>query len=76
MNFEALIGDSFFFIYLFAAISVITFEAFSAKQKIAIIYIFTYGISFNSQLDKKILLLCMIFTLFMGVSQSLCKPSN
>lgn len=64
MNFEALIGDSFFFIYLFAAISVITFETFSAKQKISIIYIFTYGISFNGQLDKKILLVCMIFTLF------------
>lgn len=64
MNFDALIGDSFFFIYLFAAISVINYETFSEKQKIAIIYIFTYGISFNSQLDKKILLVCMIFTLF------------
>lgn len=47
MNFELLIGDSFFFIYLFAVISVITFETFSAKQKISIIYIFTYGISFT-----------------------------
>lgn len=64
MNFEVLIGDNFFFIYLFAAISVITFETFSAKQKISIIYIFTYGISFNNLLDKKILLVCMVFTLF------------
>lgn len=64
MNFEALIGNNVFFIYLFAVISVIAFETFSAKQKISIIYIFTYGISFNGQLDKKILLVCMIFTLF------------
>ncbi len=64
MNFETLIGDSIFFIYLFTAISVISFERFSTKEIISIIYIFTYGISFNSQLDKKILLVCMIFTLF------------
>lgn len=45
---EILLTNSLFFLYLLGALAIFNYDAFDKRQKIAIIYVCSYGMAFNS----------------------------
>ena len=49
---ETLLGNSVFFIYIIAIVSVINYSELSSKQKISVIYLLTYGIRTKEAMER------------------------
>lgn len=61
---DKLFGNNTFFIYLFACITIFNFTKFQENQKIFLIYLFTFGLSFTHLLSVSralLFLLCITF---------------
>lgn len=56
---------NFFILFLLFVISVIAVEQLNEKQKISIIYICSYGITFDGNVSKKILCPLIVFMIFL-----------
>lgn len=62
---ETLLGNSVFFIYIFAIVSVINYSELSSKQKISVVYLLTYGIEVvNTQIGFKYLMVTFFMSMF------------
>ena len=62
---EGLLTNNIFFVYLLGILVIINYEAFEKKQKIAIIYACSFGLTFNSNLRCTIILVLLLFVLFL-----------
>ena len=62
---EGLLTNNIFFVFLLGILVILNYEAFDKKQKIAIIYACSFGLTFNSNLKYMIILILLIFILFL-----------
>lgn len=62
---EALLTNNIFFVYLLGILVIINYEAFEKRQKIAIIYACSFGLTFNSDLRCILIILLLLFILFL-----------
>lgn len=62
---EGLFTNNIFFVYLLGVLVIINYEAFEKKQKIAIIYVCSFGLTFNDELHWIVILGLLIFVLFL-----------
>lgn len=60
-----LFSGNFFLLYLIFVISVITVDKLNEKQKIAIIYICSYGMTFDNENSKILLLILVMLMIFL-----------
>ena len=49
---EGLFGDNLFFIYLFFIIAILNYKIFSTKQKYILIYICSFGLTYNEKISN------------------------
>lgn len=61
---EALLMNNIFFVYLLGILVIINYEALEKKQKIAVIYVCSFGMTFNSNLSSITVLALILCTLF------------
>ena len=62
---EGLLTNNIFFVYLLGILVIINYEAFEKRQKIAIIYACSFGLTFNSDLRCILIILLLLFILFL-----------
>lgn len=62
---EGLFGDNLFFIYLFFIIAILNYKIFSTKQKYILIYICSFGLTYNEKISKRLILAVMCMILFL-----------
>ena len=62
---EGLLTNNIFFVYLLGILVIVNYEIFKKKQKIAIIYACSYGLTFNNDLRCYIILCLLMFILFL-----------
>lgn len=62
---EGLLTNNIFFVYLLGVLVIINYEVFKKKQKIAIIYACSFGLTFNSDLRCTLILVFLILILFL-----------
>lgn len=62
---EGLLTNNIFFVYLLGVLVIINYEVFAKKQKIAIIYACSFGLTFNSDLRCTLILIFLLFILFL-----------
>lgn len=62
---EALFGGNLFFIYLFFVITVMNYSRFSIEQQLALIYICSFGLTFNSGISKWLVGVVLCIMLFL-----------
>lgn len=60
-----LLMNNIFFVYLLGTLVIINYVAFEKKQKIAIIYTCSFGLTFNRDLRCAIILGLLLFILFL-----------
>lgn len=60
-----LLMNNIFFVYLLGSLAIINYVAFEKKQKIAIIYACSFGLTFNRDLRCVIILGLLLFILFL-----------
>lgn len=65
MTMEELLTNNIFFVYLLGVLVIINYEVFKKKQKIAIIYACSFGLTFNSDLRCIFILIFLLFILFL-----------
>lgn len=61
---EALLMNNIFFVFLLGVLVIINYEALEKKQKVAVIYVCSFGMTFNSNLRSITILILLFFTLF------------
>ncbi len=61
---EELLMNNIFFVYLLGILVIINYEVLEKKQKIAVIYVCSFGMTFNSNLRIITVLALLLFTLF------------
>jgi len=61
---EELLTNNIFFVYLLGILVIINYEVLEKKQKIAVIYVCSFGMTFNSNLSIITVLALLLFTLF------------
>ena len=57
--------NSLFFLYLLGALAIFNYGAFDKRQKIAIVYVCSYGMAFNSAIRCYKVTMLLIFVLFL-----------
>ena len=62
---EGLLTNNIFFVYLLGVLVIINYEAFEKRQKIAIIYTCSFGLTFNSDLRCILIVLLLFLVLFL-----------
>ena len=62
---EGLLTNNIFFVYLLGILVIINYEAFEKRQKIAIIYACSFGLTFNGDLRCILIILLLLFILFL-----------
>lgn len=62
---EILLTNSLFFLYLLGALAVFNYGAFDKRQKIAIVYVCSYGMAFNSTIRCYKVTILLVFVLFL-----------
>lgn len=62
---EGLLTNNIFFVYLLGILVIINYEVFEKRQKIAIIYACSFGLTFNSDLRCILIMLLLLFILFL-----------
>ena len=62
---EGLFGGNLFFIYLFFVIAIMNYSKFSMEQKIVLIYICSFGLTFNQSISKWLVLIVLCMMLFL-----------
>lgn len=62
---EGLLTNNIFYVYLLGILVIVNYEIFKKKQKIAIIYACSYGLTFNNDLRCYIVLCLLVFILFL-----------
>ena len=62
---EILLTNSLFFLYLLGALAIFNYGAFDKRQKIAIIYVCSYGMAFNSAIRCYKVTILLVFVLLM-----------
>lgn len=62
---EILLTNSLFFLYLLGALAIFNYGAFDKRQKIAIIYVCSYGMAFNSAIRCYKVTILLVFVLFL-----------
>lgn len=61
---ETLLMNNIFFVYLLGILVIINYEALGKKQKIAVIYVCSFGMTFNSNLNSITVSILLLFILF------------
>lgn len=61
---EELLTSNIFFVYLLGILVIINYEALEKKQKIAVIYICSFGMTFNKNLSSITVISLLLLTLF------------
>lgn len=61
---ESLFNNNLFFIYLFACIAIVNYPNFKENQKILLIYLMTFGLSFLNILDFAMSLVFLLLSTF------------
>lgn len=61
---EVLLTNNIFFVYLLGILVIINYEVFEKKQKIAIIYACSFGLTFNHDLRCSMIILLLLLILF------------
>lgn len=62
---EGLLTSNIFFVYLLGILVIINYEVFEKKQKIAIIYACSFGLTFNNDLRCVVIIFVFLLTLFL-----------
>lgn len=62
---EELLTNNIFFVFLLGILVIVNYEAFDKKQKVAIIYACSFGLTFNRGLNYMTILILLIFILFL-----------
>lgn len=62
---EELLTNNIFFVYLLGILVIINYEAFEKRQKIAIIYACSFGLTFNRELRCILIVLLLLLMLFL-----------
>lgn len=59
-----LLKNSVFFIYLLGALAIINYNTFERKQKLTILYVCSYGLTFNKEMRCYKIIALLIIILF------------
>ena len=62
---EGLLTNNIFFVYLLGILVIINYEVFDKRQKIAIIYACSFGLTFNSDLRCILIVILLLLILFL-----------
>ncbi len=60
-----LLKNSVFFIYLLGALAIINYNTFEKKQKLTILYVCSYGLTFNKEMRCYKIIVLLIIILFL-----------